>query len=112
MSLVLSMWGHIEPQWRLLKSQLETKGPGWYSPLERERRLITNRSNRPGDDMKEELRDRGGHIGEASTCIRLVLTTISVDRWHEVATESCLQLVVALSLDTLLVACYIEEDCI
>ena len=26
---VQSMWGDLEPQWRLLKSQLETKGPGW-----------------------------------------------------------------------------------
>ena len=36
-----------------LKSQLETKGPGWYSPAEREERLFTNKSNGPGDDMKE-----------------------------------------------------------
>ena len=33
---VQSMWGDLAPQWRLLKSQLETKGPGWYSPAERE----------------------------------------------------------------------------
>ena len=39
--------------WRLLKSQLETKGPGWYSPAEREETFFTNKSNRPGDDMKE-----------------------------------------------------------
>jgi len=25
------MWGDLAPQWRLLKNQLETKGPGWYS---------------------------------------------------------------------------------
>ena len=56
---VFSMWGLIEPQWHLLKSQLETKGPDRYSPQERERRLITHRSNRPGDDMKEELRSDG-----------------------------------------------------
>ena len=43
---VFSMWGLIEPQWHLLKSQLETKGPDRYSPQERERRLITHRSNR------------------------------------------------------------------
>ena len=53
------MWGHIEPQWRLLKNQLESKGPGWYPPSEREERLITNCSNRPGDDMKDELRADG-----------------------------------------------------
>ena len=32
-----------------------TKGPGWYSPAEREERLFTNKSNRPGDDVKEAL---------------------------------------------------------
>ena len=42
-----------------LKNQLETKGPGWYSLSEREARLFTNRSNRPGDDMKDELRSDG-----------------------------------------------------
>ena len=46
---VQSMWGDLDPQWRLLKSQLETKGPGWYSPAEREERLFTKKSNRPGD---------------------------------------------------------------
>ena len=56
---VLSMWGNIDPQWRLLKNQLETRGPGWYPPSEREQRLFTNRSNRPGDDMKDELRTDG-----------------------------------------------------
>ena len=56
---VLSMWGNIHPQWRLLKNQLETKGPGWYPLSEREERLFTNRSNRPGDDMKDELRTDG-----------------------------------------------------
>ena len=56
---VQSMWGDLAPQWRLLKSQLETKGPGWYSPAEREERLFTNKSNRPGDDMKEALRTDG-----------------------------------------------------
>ena len=56
---VQSMWGDLDPQWRLLKSQLETKGPGWYSPAEREERLFTNKSNRPGDDMKEASRTDG-----------------------------------------------------
>ena len=53
---VPSMWGNIHPQWRLLQQHLETKGPGWYPLAEREERLFTNRSNRPGDDMKDELR--------------------------------------------------------
>ena len=56
---VQSMWGDLDPEWRLLKNQLETKGPGWYSLSEREERLITNRSNRPGEDMKDELRSDG-----------------------------------------------------
>ena len=56
---VQSMWGDLDPQWRLLKSQLETKGPGWYSLTEREERLFTNKSNRPGDDMKDALRTDG-----------------------------------------------------
>ena len=57
---VLSMWGNIHPQWRLLQQHLETKGP--FSPSEREERLFTNRSNRPGDDMKDELRTDGDPI--------------------------------------------------
>ena len=59
---VQSMWGNLDPQWRLLKNQLETKGPGWYSLPEREERLFTNRSNRPGDDMKDELRSDGDPV--------------------------------------------------
>ena len=50
---VRTMWGDLDPQWRLLQSQLETKGPGWYSPAELKERLFTNKSNRPGDDTKE-----------------------------------------------------------
>ena len=59
---VLSMWGNIHPQWRLLQQHLETKGPGWYPRSEREERLFTNRSNPPGDDMKDELRTDGDPI--------------------------------------------------
>ena len=59
---VQSMWGDLDPQWRLLKNQLETKGPSWYSLSEREERLITNRSNWPGDDMKDELRSDGDPV--------------------------------------------------
>ena len=50
------MWSDFDPQWRLLKSQLETKGSDWFSPAEPEERLFTNKSNRHGDDMKEALR--------------------------------------------------------
>ena len=48
----------------------------------------------------------GGHFGGA-TCLcigALVLATMSVDWWREVTSGSCFQPVVALSLDTLLVA--------
>ena len=38
---VQSMWGDLDPQWQRLKSQLETKGLGWYSG-EREERLFTD----------------------------------------------------------------------
>ena len=44
------------PWWRLLQQHLETQGPWWYSLAEREERPFTNRSNRPEDDMKDELR--------------------------------------------------------
>ena len=56
---VRSMWGDLDPQWRLLQSQLETKGPGCYSPDELKERLFTNKSNQPGVDMKEALRTDG-----------------------------------------------------
>lgn len=59
---VFSMWGLIDPQWHLLSKQLDSKGPDKYSPQERERKLITHRSNRPGDDMKEELRSDGDSV--------------------------------------------------
>ena len=59
---VASMWGNIRPNWRLLQKHLETRGPGWYSLAEREERLFTNRSNRPGDDMTDTLRtDNDAH---------------------------------------------------
>ena len=32
---VFSMWGLIDPQWHLLKSQLETKGPEFFASRER-----------------------------------------------------------------------------
>ena len=53
---VPSMWGNVRPRWRLLQQHLEATGPGWYSLAETEERLFTDRSNQPGDDMKDELR--------------------------------------------------------
>ena len=47
--------GGSYPQWRLLQSQLEARGPGWYSPAELKERLFTNKSKRPGDDMQDAL---------------------------------------------------------
>ena len=43
-------------------SQLETRGPGWYSPAELKERLFTNKSNRPHHDTKEALRTDGNTI--------------------------------------------------
>ena len=51
-----SMWGNVRPRWRLLQQHIKVTGSGWYSVAEREERLFTNRSNQPGDDMKDEVR--------------------------------------------------------
>ena len=32
------------------------RGPGWYSSADLKERLFTNKSKRPGDDLKEALR--------------------------------------------------------
>ena len=53
---VKTMWGDLDPQWRLLQSQLVARGPGWCSPADLKERLFTNKSKRPGDDTKEALR--------------------------------------------------------
>ena len=53
---VYGMWGTVRPRWPLLQQHLEATGPGWYSVAEREERLFTNRSNQPGDEMKDEVR--------------------------------------------------------
>ena len=53
---VPGMWGTVCPRRRLLQQHLEATGPGSYSEAEREERLFTNRSNQPGDDMKDEVR--------------------------------------------------------
>lgn len=52
-----SMWGSINPRWQLLHVNLVAKGPSWAWPPEREAKLFTNRSNRPGDDLKDDLRN-------------------------------------------------------
>ena len=49
------MWGNVRPRWRLLQ-HIEVTGPEWYTVTGREERLFTNRSNQPGDDMKDEVR--------------------------------------------------------
>ena len=59
---VPSMWGYVRPRWKLLQQHLETTGPGWYSLAEREERLFTNRSNQPGDDMKDALRTDNDYL--------------------------------------------------
>ena len=53
---VRTMWGDLDPQLRLLQSQLVARGPGWYSPANLKERLFTNKSQRPRDDLKETLR--------------------------------------------------------
>ena len=53
---VRTMWGDLDPQWRLLQSHLVARGPDWYSPAELKERLFTNKSKRPRDDLKEALR--------------------------------------------------------
>ena len=54
---VPSMWGTIYPNWELLQQHLEALGPGYYYAADGEEWLFTNRSNRPGDDMKDEVRE-------------------------------------------------------
>ena len=45
-----------------MQLNLEIQGPGWYPLSEREERLFTNRSNRPEDDIKDELSNDGASI--------------------------------------------------
>eukprot|EP00434_Breviolum_minutum_P035518 symbB.v1.2.031444.t1/scaffold3650.1/size52688/8 len=59
---VRTMWGDLDPQWWLLQSQLEARGPGWYSPADLKERLFTNKSKRPGDDTTDALRTDGNTI--------------------------------------------------
>ena len=64
---VPGLWDTARPRWRLVQQHLEATGPGWYLVAEREERLFTNRSNQPGDDMKDEVRtdDDIGMRGES-----------------------------------------------
>ena len=54
---VPSMWGTIYPRWDLLKQHLMAWGPGYCTAEEREEWLFTNRSNKPGDDTKDEVQE-------------------------------------------------------
>ena len=48
--------GQCPPTVAIIAAAPWNQGPGWYSLAEREEGLLTNRSNQPGDDMKDELR--------------------------------------------------------
>ena len=95
---VPSMWGNIHPQWRLLQQHLETKGPGWYPLAEREERLFTNRSNRPGDDMKDELRTNSdpicvahlGHFTEPAMAATSASSTLRVFLLNKECFPTCM----------------------
>ena len=50
------MWGEIAPQWQLLRYHLFNFGPNYLSAQKLENQLILNRSNRPGNDVKDWLR--------------------------------------------------------
>ena len=52
---VSSMWGTISPNSDLLHKHLTATGPGYYTVAEREEWLFNNRSNRPGDDLKDDV---------------------------------------------------------
>ena len=67
--------GNVRPRWRLLQQHLAT-GPEWYSVADRgEKRLFTNRSNRRGDDMK----DNDGHAWRIWRTARDQLWRLRVD---------------------------------
>jgi len=52
---VASMWGIISPNWDLLHKHLMATGPGYYTVAQRQEWLFDNRSNRPGDDLKDDV---------------------------------------------------------
>ena len=59
--------GQYPPTLAIIAAAPGNKGPGWCSLAEREERLFTNRSNRPGDDMKDELRTDNDSYAWSST---------------------------------------------
>ena len=52
---VASMWGTISPNWGLLHKHLMATGPSYYTVAQREDWLFDNRSNRPEDDLKDDV---------------------------------------------------------
>ena len=46
---------NVRPRWRLLQ-HIEVTGVEWYTVTGREERFFTNRSNQPGDGLKDEVR--------------------------------------------------------
>jgi len=54
---VSHMWGEISPQWHLLRHHLWNLGPS-YNAGRLEELLILNRSNRPGEDVKDSVLPR------------------------------------------------------
>ena len=66
----------------MAQQYLEAKGPGWFPLSEREERLFTNRSNRPGDDMNELRTDSDpvwrGYCAESILAIMQARSTIGV----------------------------------
>jgi len=49
------MWGTISPNWGLLHKHLMATGPGYYTVAQRQDSLFDNRSNRSGDDLKDDV---------------------------------------------------------
>ena len=49
------MWGIISPNWDLLQQHVKALGSGYYTVADREEWLFNNRSNRPRDDLKDEV---------------------------------------------------------
>ena len=70
---VRTMWGDLDPQWRLLQSQLVARGPGWYSPADLKERLFTNKSE------KELIRAMYDQIGKEEQVISPPYTRTPLD---------------------------------
>ena len=52
-SIIVLTWMILSHDFRIVRCSFQ--GPRWYPLAEREERLFTNRSNRPGDDMKDDF---------------------------------------------------------